>query len=105
MVAEVVKSHSDELNRVCRHFRVRRLDLFGSAVASDFDSNQSDLDFLVEFPRLGPREHADAYFGLHKSLRELFGREIDLVEIEGVSNPYVRTAIERTRVQIYHGDA
>lgn len=105
MVAEIVKYHVEDIRRMCERYRVRRLDLFGSGAAADFDPLRSDLDFLVEFPRLAPKDHADAYFGLFKALCELFRRDIDLVEMEGVSNPYVRAAIERTRVPVYHVDA
>ena len=36
-----------ELARLCTRFAVRRLELFGSAAAGTFDSERSDLDFLV----------------------------------------------------------
>lgn len=48
----------------CRRSGVRRLDLFGSAKTERFDSNRSDLDFLVSFDDLTPPgAYADAWFG------------------------------------------
>ncbi|MDQ3480300.1 MAG: nucleotidyltransferase domain-containing protein, partial [Actinomycetota bacterium] len=38
-----------QIEELCRHFRVRRLDVFGSAIRDDFDPGRSDVDFLVEF--------------------------------------------------------
>lgn len=101
MIAELVKSRSDELARLCSQFHVRRLELFGSAAREDFDEGRSDLDFLVEFESMDPRGHCDSYFGLLFALRDLFTRKVDLVEMDGVKNPYVRASIERSRTPIY----
>ena len=45
-------------------YRVRKLELFGSAASDRFDPATSDLDFLVEFDVVPPAEHARCYFGL-----------------------------------------
>lgn len=89
------------LRQLCERFGVRALYLFGSGNSASFDPAFSDLDFLVEFPPLPPQKHADAYFGLHAALRQLFNREVDLVELDGVPNPFVRSAIEGTKVPLY----
>jgi predicted nucleotidyltransferase len=52
---------------------------------------QSDVDLAVE--RLG----WEAPFELSQSLRELFGRRVDLVDPELVT-PWIRDAIERGEV-------
>ena len=90
-----------ELEEVCRRFRVRRLELFGSAVAGGFREDESDLDFLVEFQPLGPGEHADAYFGLLQALEDLFGRPVDLVMSVAIRNRYFRGSVDRTRRLVY----
>jgi predicted nucleotidyltransferase len=61
----------------------------------------SDLDFLVEFRPMPPREHARSYFGLIKELEQLFMRKVDLVEASAVRNPYIRHNIEATQVAVY----
>jgi len=53
-----------DLACLCRRYNVRRLDLFGSAVAGNFEPGRSDLDFLVAFEPLAPAAYADAYFGV-----------------------------------------
>lgn len=68
-------------------FRVLTLGLFGSATRDDFDDQNSDLDFVVEFTKLSSDEHARSYFGLLKELERLFGRKVDLVEVSAVRNP------------------
>jgi len=91
MIAEIA-SHRPELDELCRRFRVRRLDLFGSAASDDFDAERSDLDFLVEFEP--DALSFDAYFGLKESLEALFGRGIDLVEPSAIRNPYFKESVE-----------
>jgi predicted nucleotidyltransferase len=80
---------------------VRRLSLFGSALREDFDAGRSDLDFAVEFSPMSPREHAASYFGLLEDLENIFGRRVDLVEVEAVRNPYLRREIEEQQEIFY----
>jgi hypothetical protein len=48
------EQHREEVAALCERFGARRLDVFGSAVRTDFDPATSDLDFLVEFDELPP---------------------------------------------------
>ena len=89
------------LEELCRRYRVRRHFLFGSAARDDFDPGRSDVDLLVEFEALPPGGYADAYFGLRESLEDLFGRDVDLVALSAVRNPYMKADIERTRTLLY----
>ena len=101
MVA-VIEEHSADIQRLCRKFHVSRLEVFGSAVADDrFDPARSDLDFLVEFEPMDPVDHARSYFGLLADLQDLFRRDIDLIEIKAVTNPYLLESIDKGRRQIY----
>ncbi len=98
----VIEEHKEEVQRLARRFGVRRLDVFGSAVVEDrFDPARSDLDFVVEFEPMDPVDHARAYFGLLAALQDLFSREIDLIEIKAVTNPYLLESIGKGRRQIY----
>lgn len=81
----------------CREYGVARLRLFGSALTDRFDSERSDLDFLVDFlpDRADP---FDDYFGLREALSAIAGREVDLVVARSVRNPYfARSAFEGAR--------
>lgn len=95
-----IESHRVELERLCRQYRVRRLELFGSA-ATGRDTAESDLDFLVEFEALLSGEYADAYFGLLESLERLFDRPVDLVVARAIRNPYLRRSIDKNKALIY----
>ncbi len=90
-----------EVERVCRRYRVERIEIFGSATAAAFDAAHSDLDFLVTFQELGLDEYADAYFGLREDLEALFQRPVDLVVATAIQNPYFRQAVDSTRTLVY----
>ena len=96
----VVKNRS-MLDNLCATFRVRRLELFGSATTAAVAGTASDLDFLVEFEDMPPRDYAEAYFGLLDALTELFDKPVDLVAISSVSNPYFLRSIQPTRTLLY----
>lgn len=100
MVREI-EAQRVALEALCRRFQVRRLELFGSASGEKFDPASSDLDFLVEFEDPPAGGYAEAYFGLAESLKELFHRDVDLVVLSAVKNPYFLESIERSRTLLY----
>jgi len=97
----LVEEKRDEIASLCQRYGVRRLELFGSGAGEDFNTETSDLDFLVEFEPLKTGEYADAYFGLLEGLQHLFGRPVDLVMPRAVENPYLLEAINRSRALLY----
>ncbi len=90
-----------EVESLCRRYRVRRLELFGSAATGRERPEESDLDFLVEFEPLPAGGYADAYFGLLESLEALYGRRVDLLVASAIKNPYFRQSVERTKTLLY----
>lgn len=97
----VVVERSAELESLCQRYSVLRLELFGSAATGEFRSADSDLDFLVEFEELPVRAYGAAYFGLLKSLEEMFGRSVDLVDDSSIKNPYLRESVDESKVLVY----
>ena len=98
----LIDQHPAEITPLCRHFGVRRLEVFGSAArGADFDPDASDADFLVEFDRAGGLSSLDRYFGFAEALEQVLGRPVDLVEASAVKNPFLRAAIERSKELIY----
>ena len=96
-----VARHQEALERLCRQFHVRRLELFGSAATGSFRPGESDVDFLVEFEPLPPGEHANTYFGLLFGLEDLFERPIDLVMASAIKNPYFQRSVDQTKVLVF----
>ena len=92
--------HDAELRLLCQRFRVRRLDLFGSAALGQARPD-SDLDLLVEFGPIPSGNYADNYFGLLEALEQLLGRPVDLVVASAIKNPYFLESVEKTRTLLY----
>lgn len=83
--------------RVCEQFGVARLSAFGSVLRDDFDSETSDVDFLVEY-----KPDADltfsSYLALRAELETIVGRPVDLVDVRTLRNPYfTRNALSTSR--------
>jgi predicted nucleotidyltransferase len=101
MMTAVVAARREALEELCRKYRVRRLDVFGSAARDDFDDQSSDVDLLVEFDDIPFADRADAYLGFLTEAEAVLGRRVDLVEVGAVRNPYLRRSIERSRQPLY----
>jgi predicted nucleotidyltransferase len=89
-----------EIERVCRALSVKRLGLFGSALAQDFPP-ESDVDILVVFDSDDKIDFFDKYFELKEQLTKIFNRDIDLVVDKPFKNPIFRESVEKTRTVIY----
>ena len=100
-VDPLIEGKREELNGLCKRFRVQRFEVFGSAADGSFDSATSDLDFLVEFLPLQPDEHFDTYFGLLEALGNTFQRRVDLVMTRAIKNRYFLKAVNQTRLLLY----
>ena len=98
---DLVRKKQAQLQEFCRRFGVRRLELFGSAADGRFDSQRSDLDFLVEFQPHPVQGAADRYFGLLEALEALFGGPVDLLDATVIRNPYLRQSIAASRTLLY----
>lgn len=101
MIALVAKKKR-ELANLCEKFKVERLDLFGSAAEGHFQTQTSDLDFLVCFADREPTgEYAERYLDLAEALERLFQRPVDLVTEQSIRNPYFRRVVDASRQLIY----
>ena len=102
---DLIQQRLDAVAEACRQFGVSRLEVFGSAVRSDFDSKTSDLDFIATFlPPLHPGV-LDRFFGLEAALEKIFSRRVDLVTSAMLRNPVLRSEVNRERTLVYdYGD-
>ncbi len=76
----------EQIAAFCQKHHIRRMDLFGSVLRSDFRPD-SDIDVLVEFSPEAEHGLFDLV-RMQEELKSILGREVDLVE---------RTALERSR--------
>ncbi len=99
---KIIVEKKDEIAAICLKYDVERLEIFGSAArGTDFDPLRSDVDFLVHynpplFPGLAQR-HLDMILALEEALE----RDVDLVRIGTIRNPYRKASINEDRVLIY----
>lgn len=97
-----VEQHRAEIAALCRRYRVRRLEVFGSAArGDDFDPARSDVDFLAEFETQGEPPTLAAYFELRDALAKVTGRPVDLVMAGAIRNPYILADIDKSRELVY----
>ena len=90
-----------EVERFCRKWGIRELSLFGSVLRDDFGPD-SDVDVLVDFAP-GGGVTFDNRVEMLDELAAIFGRPVDLVEREGLRNPFRRHAVLSTREVVYAG--
>jgi predicted nucleotidyltransferase len=88
---------------LCDRFRIVEFGLFGSVLRDDFrlaGSDPSDVDVLVVF-ETDYRLSWETWRDLQEGLERLFGRKVDVVRKELLTNPYRRAEILRTYRVIY----
>jgi uncharacterized protein len=89
----------DQIAAFCQKWKITELAVFGSVLRDDFRPD-SDVDILVSFTD-------DAHWSLYdwvdmqEELHGIIGRQVDLVEKEGLHNPFRRHAILTTKQVIY----
>ena len=95
----MVRFDRQKIAELCRRYGVAELALFGSVLRDDFRA-ESDVDVLVSFD---PEVHPSLLelVELREDLKDLFGREVDLVERAGLRNPFRRRAILSTAEVVY----
>jgi len=87
------------LGAIARSNRLRRIDLFGSAVRADFRPD-SDVDVLIE-PRPDARLSFLDVTRIEGQLEDLFDRDVDVfVSLDGVE-PKARDRVQRELVTLY----
>ena len=83
----------------CKRWSVTEFSVFGSILRDDFRP-ESDVDVLVS---IDPKAHIGLFelIDMKLELEKIFKRPVDLVEKEGLRNPYRRQEILRTAQVVY----
>jgi uncharacterized protein len=89
-----------ELEQACKDFQVKELYVFGSAVSGKI-SQDSDLDFLVDFNRSGFEGAFDQYMGFKERLENIFKRPVDLIHLKKFRNHLFEEEVERSKTLLY----
>lgn len=86
-------------NKISKYFAtqpVQRAWLFGSYARGE-QREDSDIDILVVFD---PNVGLFKYSAIYTELKELLGKEVDLVQ-DGALKPYAAATVEREKILIY----
>lgn len=80
----------EKIAEFCRKWKIREFSFFGSVLRDDFRPD-SDIDVLVTFDE-SARHSLFELVDMQDELKEIFGREVDLVSRRGVesSRNYIR---------------
>ncbi len=89
----------DRIREFCQRWQVKELAIFGSALGGDFRPD-SDVDVLVVFQPDARRDLFD-HMKAEEELKEIFGRDVDLVEKRAIRNPFRRHSILSNYEVIY----
>jgi uncharacterized protein len=84
---------------LCERWKIERLSLFGSVLRDDFGPD-SDVDVLVRLRDDSAWSLWD-WIAMQDEMRTLFGRDVDLIEESGLTNPFRRRKILDSREIIY----
>jgi hypothetical protein len=83
----------------CKKWKIVEFALFGSVLRDDV-APDSDIDVLVSFDSSAHWSLFD-FVEMREELKEVFGKEVDLVEKDGLRNPFRRHEILTTRQIVY----
>lgn len=91
----------DRIVDFARRWKITELALFGSVLRDDFNAN-SDVDVLVSFDPAATWSLWDLTT-MADELSAIIGRKVDVVEKEGLKNPFRRQHILSGRKVVYVG--
>ena len=100
-LAPELLSRISQIRAICTRYPVKSLSAFGSAVTGHFEPGKSDIDLLVEIEDVSPVDYGNAYFSLLGELEEMFTRPVDLVTAASLTNPFILSNVEETKVILY----
>jgi predicted nucleotidyltransferase len=89
----------DKIADFCRRWKITEFAVFGSVLRDDFGPD-SDIDVLVTFEVDAPWSMWDL-LDMRKELRDLLGRDVDLVEKDALRNPFRKKEILREHKVVY----
>ncbi len=96
----LLDQHRAEILKACSTYQVKELHAFGS-VLSDRFSDQSDVDFTVDFGRDNFNGSFRQFMGFKEALETILKRTVDLVSIRSVRNPVFLQTLNETKQRIY----
>ncbi|HVX25503.1 MAG TPA: nucleotidyltransferase domain-containing protein [Parafilimonas sp.] len=104
---ELIQNNINAIADACKKHHVKKLFVFGSAARNNDFTSKSDIDVLVNFETLPLETNEQVFYvvenrdKLQEQLKNIFNREIDLIEEEKISNKYLRYFINKEKKLLY----
>ena len=89
----------NDVERICKKYRLAELSVFGSSIRDDFHEN-SDVDILISFDK-GSDSTIWDLLHIKEEFEGLLNRSVDVVEKEALRNPIRKKVILSTYETIY----
>ena len=96
----MIEQDISKIRLLCKSHNVDKLYLFGSAVNENF-TKESDIDLLVSFKKFDLAIYFKNYMTFKEQLKNIFNREVDLVEEQTLKNPILKNSINKNKELIY----
>jgi len=97
---DLISSKHDRIAELCRQFRIRKLDVFGSAATGAFNPESSDSDLVVDLGEYEPGV-TRRFMGFADALESELGHRVELITEAQIQNPYFRHAVNQQRETLY----
>lgn len=87
----------NELDRLCKAYKIKSLSLFGSAVRDELKQD-SDIDILIEFEK-GCTPGLITFIGIQRELSLLIGKKVDLRTKGDLSRYFIDKVMNERRIE------
>lgn len=97
---KVIENHLGNPRKLCDTYNVDKMYVFGSALRPEL-AEHSDIDVLVKFKSIDLAHYFENYMNFKENLKNLLGREIDLLMEQTLKNSILIKSINEFKELIY----
>ena len=99
------RDYSEQIADICEQHHVKYLGLHGSSLSQeDAAPEEPEINLLVEFLPLEPKQQATCFFALEKELMDLFGRPVHMVDLTDVTHPDLLRQLTKHKTDLYKAE-
>ena len=95
-----IQENEKAIIEACKRFNVKSLHLFGS-YADGSNHEFSDVDFIVDFERVGFEGAFEQFMGFKEDLETILGLPVDLLTNSRFRNEVFQEEVERSKRLVY----